>query len=44
MLVLHATDLDRPFLTHNAELLEMLDPQLDNALKSNVRNVRSVSK
>src|SRR5580700_6154532 len=27
-LVLHATDLDRPFLTYNAELLDMLNPQL----------------
>jgi hypothetical protein len=33
ILVLHTADLDRPFLTHNAELLEMLDPQLDKALK-----------
>jgi AraC-like DNA-binding protein len=32
-LFLHATDLDRPFLTYNAELLEMLNPQLEHALK-----------
>src|ERR1700744_5645481 len=32
ILVLHTTDLGRPFLTHNAELLEMLDPHLDKAL------------
>jgi AraC-like DNA-binding protein len=32
-LVLHATDLDRPFLTHNAELLDMLNPQLERALE-----------
>lgn len=33
MLVLHAADLDRPFATYNAELLEMLDPQLIYALE-----------
>lgn len=33
LLVLHAADLDRPFLTYNAELLEMLNPQLERALK-----------
>jgi len=32
-LILHAADLDRPFLTYNAELLEMLNPQLEQALK-----------
>src|SRR6201986_5539405 len=32
-LVLHATDLDRPFLTYNAELLDMLSPQLERALE-----------
>jgi AraC-like DNA-binding protein len=32
-LVLHATDLDRPFLTYNAELLDMLNPQLERALE-----------
>jgi AraC-like DNA-binding protein len=42
VLVLHTTDLDRPFLTHNAELLEMLDPQLDKALKEQ-RAQRSTS-
>ena len=31
-LVLYAADLDRPFLTYNAELLEMLNPQLERAL------------
>jgi AraC-like DNA-binding protein len=31
-LVLHAVDLDRPFLTYNAELLDMLNPQLERAL------------
>ncbi len=29
----HTADLDRPFPIHNAELLEMLDPQLDKALR-----------
>jgi AraC-like DNA-binding protein len=33
VLVLHTADLDRPFLTHNGELPEMLDPELDKALK-----------
>ncbi len=28
-----ATDLDRPFLTYNAELLDMLNPQLERALE-----------
>src|SRR5258708_23511831 len=32
-LVLHATDLDRPFPTYNAELLDMLNPQLERALE-----------
>lgn len=31
-LVLRAADLDRPFITHNAELLEMLQPSLAKAL------------
>jgi AraC-like DNA-binding protein len=31
-LVFDATDLDRPFLTHNAELLSMIAPQLDAQL------------
>ena len=31
-LVFHARDLDRPFLTHNAELLELLDAPLTRAL------------
>jgi AraC-like DNA-binding protein len=42
MLVLHAADLDRPFLNYNAELLEMLDPQLVNALAER-RAHRSIS-
>jgi hypothetical protein len=42
ILVLQTADLDRPFLTHNAELLEMLDPQLDKALKEQ-RAQRSIS-
>jgi len=33
ILVLHTADLDRPFLIHNVELLEMLDPQLVKALE-----------
>ena len=33
MLVLYADDLDRPFVTYNAELLEMLDPQLVKAVE-----------
>jgi AraC-like DNA-binding protein len=33
MLVLNSADLDLPFVTYNAELLEMLDPQLVSALK-----------
>ena len=32
-LVLHAADLDRSFITYNTELLEMLEPQLINALE-----------
>jgi AraC-like DNA-binding protein len=32
-LVLHSADLDRPFRTHNAELLEMLGPALASALQ-----------
>src|SRR6266404_1022120 len=31
-LVLHASDLNLPFVTHNAGLLEMLHPQLEKAL------------
>ena len=31
-LVLHTADLDRPFVTYNAELLEILDPQLSRKL------------
>jgi AraC-like DNA-binding protein len=34
LLVLHAADLDRPFVTYNAELLEMLDPQLAKAVEA----------
>jgi AraC-like DNA-binding protein len=32
VLVLYANDLDRPFVTYNAELLEILDPQLSREL------------
>ena len=32
-LVLHAIDLDRPFLTYNAGLFDMLNPQLERALE-----------
>jgi AraC-like DNA-binding protein len=32
-LVLHASDLNLPFVTHNAELLEILSPQLEKALE-----------
>ena len=32
-LVLHASDLNLPFVTHNAELAEMLSPQLEKALE-----------
>lgn len=32
VLILRPTDLDRVFVTHNAELLEMLQPQLGSAL------------
>jgi hypothetical protein len=42
ILVLRADDLDRPFLTHNAELLEMLDPQLVKALEEQ-RAQRSIT-
>jgi AraC-like DNA-binding protein len=42
MLVLHAADLDRPFLNYNSELLEMLDPQLVNALEQQCTQ-RSIS-
>jgi len=42
ILVLHTADLDRPFPTHNAELLEVLDPQLDKALKER-RAQRSIT-
>jgi len=41
MVVLHTADLDRPFLNYNAELLQMLDPQLDRALEER-RAQRSV--
>jgi len=33
-LVLHAADLNRPFLTHNDELLAMLAPQFEQKLKA----------
>jgi AraC-like DNA-binding protein len=32
-LIFHASDANRPFITHNAELLAMLAPQLDEELK-----------
>ena len=42
ILVLNTADLDRPFLIHNAELLQMLDPQLVKALedKSAQRSIK----
>lgn len=33
VLVVRAVDLERPFLTHNEELLQMLAPQFENQLK-----------
>jgi AraC-like DNA-binding protein len=42
VLVLHAADLDRPFPAYNAELLEMLDPQLVKAVEER-RAQRSTS-
>jgi hypothetical protein len=33
LLVLHAADLDRPFITYNEELLEIMNPPLVNALE-----------
>ena len=33
-LVFRSTDLDRPFVTHNADLLAMLGPQLDKELRA----------
>src|SRR5512139_1638567 len=30
--VIHRTDLDRPFISYNADMLEMLQPQLEKAL------------
>jgi len=35
-LVFRASDLDRPFITHNADLLAMLGPQLDAELNARV--------
>ena len=32
LLVLNPADLERPFVTHNADLLEMISPQLEKAL------------
>jgi AraC-like DNA-binding protein len=43
MLVLDAADLDRPFVTYNAELLEMLDPQLVKAVEERRAQQRSTS-
>ena len=42
LLVLHAADLDRPFVTYNAELLELLDPQLAKTVEA-VHAQRSTS-
>jgi AraC-like DNA-binding protein len=41
-LIFRATDLDRPFVTHNAELLAVLCPQLDTQLNSRLAH-RSTS-
>lgn len=41
-LIFRATDLDRPFMTHNAELLAVLCPQLDSQLDSRMAH-RSTS-
>jgi AraC-like DNA-binding protein len=38
LLVLRAADVDLPFLTHNDELLQMLAPQFENALKAEKSN------
>jgi AraC-like DNA-binding protein len=49
-LVFRATDLDRPFITHNPELLELLIPQLDAELAASeprrnvVDEVKSITK
>ena len=40
VLILHTSDLDRPFATHNAELLEMLNPQLEKALEGRKARAR----
>ncbi len=37
-LKLHRRDLDRPFVSYNAELLEMLTPALDRALDEHLRS------
>ncbi|MGV8979895.1 helix-turn-helix domain-containing protein [Clostridium sp.] len=37
-LTLHQVDLDRPFISYNAELLEMLTPVLDQSLDEHQRN------
>jgi AraC-like DNA-binding protein len=42
LLVLQAADLNRPFVTYNAELLEMLDPQLAKAVEAGLAQ-RSIS-
>ena len=39
-LVLRSADLDLPFATHNADLLEMLNPQLEKALEGQSAGVR----
>ncbi|MFS0781260.1 helix-turn-helix domain-containing protein [Bacillus sp. 1P06AnD] len=40
-LTLHRTDLDRPFATYNAELLEILTPALDHSLDEQKRSMSS---
>jgi AraC-like DNA-binding protein len=42
VLILHTSDLGRPFATHNADLLEMLSPQLEKALEGRKARVRVV--
>jgi hypothetical protein len=40
VLLLHTSDLDRPFATHNGDLLEMLNPQLDKTLEGRKAKAR----
>lgn len=37
-LILHRSDLDRPFITYNEELLEILTPALDRSLEQKLRS------